>query len=343
MLHFNGFGDWIEIFRGGKQADSEGREHDGDALIERAVTGFNAAEHEPPIVIGHPKDNAPAYGWVEGLRSSVKDGVKVLLMKAREVVPEFEDMVRRGLFKKRSASFYPDGRLRHVGFLGAAPPAVKGLADLKFEAGEEVISFIGGLSHHYQKADQGGEKMDKFKEFLEFLAFWKKAEKDGLIPGAEASAAGAGAQGAQYTEADLAARIEAAKKEAADKAKAEAQAEFAEAQKKNRIEARKAEIAGWINQGVKDGKILPAWKDGGIVAFMEGLEAEETIQFAEGVAAKMTPVEWFKGFLGQFSASPLFKEFATKGAVGAQFAEAKAQADLGKRIADKVNPKSSDE
>ena len=35
-------------------------------------------------------------------------------------------------YEKRSASFYPDGRLRHVGFLGAAPPAVKGLAGIAF-------------------------------------------------------------------------------------------------------------------------------------------------------------------------------------------------------------------
>ncbi|MDP1995112.1 MAG: hypothetical protein Q8K40_07690, partial [Ignavibacteria bacterium] len=34
--------------------------------------------------------------------------------------------------KKRSVSLNPDNSLRHVGFLGAALPAVKGLADLQF-------------------------------------------------------------------------------------------------------------------------------------------------------------------------------------------------------------------
>lgn len=123
---------WIEIFRGGPQVDSAGRTHDGDNLINQALARFNTAEHEPPVVIGHPADNAPAYGWVQALRKTIKDGSAVLEAKLGQVVPEFADLVLRGMFKKRSAAFYPDGTLRHVGFLGAAPPAVKGLADIGF-------------------------------------------------------------------------------------------------------------------------------------------------------------------------------------------------------------------
>lgn len=141
MAKFTGFGKWIEIFKGGTQVDSKGREHDGDALIDKAVSTFNAADHEPPAVVGHPKDNAPAFAWVEGVKKVARDGKNVLLAKFRDVVPEFEEAVKQGLYKKRSASFYPDGRLKHVGFLGAAPPAVKGLENIKFEAGEEAITF----------------------------------------------------------------------------------------------------------------------------------------------------------------------------------------------------------
>jgi hypothetical protein len=51
-------------------------------------------------------------------------------------------MVKRGLFKKRSISLYPDLTLRHIGFLGAMPPAIKGLADIKFrERGQTTVSF----------------------------------------------------------------------------------------------------------------------------------------------------------------------------------------------------------
>ena len=133
---------WIPIFKGGRQKDSRGREHDGDALIEKAVKTFNVKEHEPPLVLGHPETNAPAYGWVRGLRRKVRDGVAILEAKVKQVAPEFKAWVNSGAFKKRSASFYQDGRLRHVGFLGAAPPAVKGLPDVSFSgSGEEVINF----------------------------------------------------------------------------------------------------------------------------------------------------------------------------------------------------------
>lgn len=135
---FKGFDDWIPIFAGGKQRDSMGREHDGNALIDKAVANFNATKHEPPAVIGHPADNAPAFGWVEGLK---KEG-RLLLAKFKQVQPDFADMIKQGLFKKRSAAFYPDGSLRHVGFLGAAPPAIKGLPDVAFsEKGSAVFEF----------------------------------------------------------------------------------------------------------------------------------------------------------------------------------------------------------
>jgi hypothetical protein len=141
MMNFKGFDEWIEIFKGGSQVDSKGREHDGDKIIDKAVETFNPKKHEPPLVVGHPKDNGPAYGWVEGLKSSFKDGVKVLMVKCKQVMPEFEEMVKRGFFKKRSACFYSDGRLRHVGFLGAMPPAVKGLQDMGFNSGDDVVAF----------------------------------------------------------------------------------------------------------------------------------------------------------------------------------------------------------
>ena len=69
-----------------------------------------------------------------------------LLAKFAQVDPAFERMVGEGKFKKRSASFYrrPDGlSLRHVGFLGAQPPDVKGLADVKFEDGAaaSIVAF----------------------------------------------------------------------------------------------------------------------------------------------------------------------------------------------------------
>ncbi len=131
-MNFAGFDGWVPIFRGGRQTDGNGRTWNGDDLIEKALSSFNTSIHEPPIVVGHPRHDAPAFGWIEGLK---KEG-DLLMAKFRDVVPEFTEAVKKGLYKKRSAAFYPDGRLRHVGFLGGTPPAVKGLPDVAFGEGE---------------------------------------------------------------------------------------------------------------------------------------------------------------------------------------------------------------
>lgn len=161
MSEFKGFDDWIPIFQGGRQVDSNGVGHDGDTLIDTAVSTFNAARHEPPVVVGHPKENGPAFGWVEGLK---RQG-DTLLAKFKQVEPAFADMVKRGLFKKRSAAFYPDGSLRHVGFLGAAPPAVKGLPDVAFaDADAMTFEFV-------DEAERWGWKniSDAFRRLREWL------------------------------------------------------------------------------------------------------------------------------------------------------------------------------
>ena len=176
MYEFKGFDDWVPIFRGGKQTDSQGRNHDGDVLIDQAVATFNASKHEPPACIGHPVDNAPAWGWVEGLRKDAHKSGALLMAKFKQVQPEFAGMVKEGLFKKRSAAFYPDGRLRHVAFLGAAPPAVKGLSDIGFTGAPgpvfefadyetvwawETVSRMFGKMRDYLIEKEGVERADQ--------------------------------------------------------------------------------------------------------------------------------------------------------------------------------------
>ena len=118
---------WIETFKTGTHTDSHGQTKiitiaDLDHMIEKYDPIINGA----PLVIGRPRSNAPAYGWVEALKRIGE----TLYFKARQVIPEFAEMVKSGLFKKRSVSLYPDGTLKHIGFLGAMPPALQGLKDI---------------------------------------------------------------------------------------------------------------------------------------------------------------------------------------------------------------------
>jgi len=126
---------WFEIFKSGTHTDSTGKVHSyTDQDLDTIATNYNPQHDEAPLVIGHPKSNEPAYGWV----GEVKRFGNSLFAKAKSIVPEFEQSIKDGLFPKRSIALNPDMTLRHVGFLGAVPPAVKGMQDLAFEANAET-------------------------------------------------------------------------------------------------------------------------------------------------------------------------------------------------------------
>ncbi len=127
---------WIAVFKTGRHTDSKGsvREWtDGD--LDNIAAKYDPKTHEAPVVIGHPKDNAPAYGWVESLKRTGD----TLWAEIKPTVAEFAGWLKAGLFKKRSISLYPDMSLRHIGFLGAQPPAVKGLPDFAFNDPEAAV------------------------------------------------------------------------------------------------------------------------------------------------------------------------------------------------------------
>lgn len=139
----------IEIFRAGTRQDANGNTITITADdLKTIAANYSTQYHEAPIVIGHPKHDNPAYGWIKGL---VAEG-EVLKAEPQQVDSEFAELVREGKFKKISAAFYlpnsannpkPDGfYLRHVGFLGAMPPAVKGLKDPMFaDSDTEFVEF----------------------------------------------------------------------------------------------------------------------------------------------------------------------------------------------------------
>ncbi len=328
MSKFKGFDDWVEIFKGGKQVDSSGREHDGDAMIDKAVSSFNAGEHEPPLVIGHPKDNSPSFGWANELKTEMKNGTKVLLASFKDVVPEFEELVRTGRYKKRSAAFYPDGRLRHVGFLGAVPPAVKGLADLNFKDEEqEPVSFefydhklgilgrvLSGLREMIIE-DKGIETADRIIPNWDIDSLKEEASREEEETSAvyheqeptKTEVEMKDVEGKQFSEADVKAAEDAAAAKAKEEGKQEAAREYAEAENKRLIVEFKER--NWPKGG--KGKLPPALLDAGVMEFMAQIDGSEAIEFAEG-DDKKTPLAWFMEFLEGLKTSAVFTEVATR-------------------------------
>ncbi|MBM96502.1 MAG: peptidase [Oceanospirillaceae bacterium] len=120
----------------------------GEADLQASAAAYDPTKHEAPLVIGHPKHNAPAYGWVQSVQFA-DDGLTAI---PHQINPDFAELHESGAFKKVSASFYhPDAKsnpvpgvfyLRHVGFLGAQAPAIKGLRNPEFSEGETTEDFI---------------------------------------------------------------------------------------------------------------------------------------------------------------------------------------------------------
>ena len=129
---------WDKVFTTGKHTDSAGNVKQWTtADLDHMATSFNPKFHEPPVTIGHPSNNAPAFGWVAGIKRVGND----LYLSYRDVEPQFKEWVAQGLYKKKSIAVYPDGSLRHIGYLGAMPPAIKGLPNFKFQADQEFSTF----------------------------------------------------------------------------------------------------------------------------------------------------------------------------------------------------------
>jgi hypothetical protein len=280
---------WIDLFRAGDHGD-KGRFTEQD--VQQIVDNYDPAKHEAPAVIGHPKTDGPAYGWWSQLRR-----VGGLLQgQMRDVQPSFEEAVQSGLFKKRSVSLYKgaDGySLRHVGFLGAQPPEIKGLADIKFEQEDQQaieIEFSEETGMPEPTQEQQKTIMDSIRLFFE--------EKFGK-PSAPASAT--------FSEADVRriAGEAAAAATAPLQAKLDAQNQtFSETQ----TAAEKVAAAGRAQAAIAQIKAKRAWvpafdKLGLTELFSELATRTVTIEFGEGAAkVTKTPLELFTNFMEQLSA-----------------------------------------
>lgn len=129
---------WLEIARPGVFKDSGGREHvfTAQRLADMAA-GYDPAQGEAPLVIGHPQTDGPAHGWIKSLKTQ---GGR-LLANVAGLTDEIKEAVNNKRYRYLSMSLGPDGRLRHVGLLGAARPAISGLAPVEFAAGGLTINF----------------------------------------------------------------------------------------------------------------------------------------------------------------------------------------------------------
>lgn len=267
-------GRWMEVFRAG---DYGGKGSYTPADLDEMVANYDPAKHEAPLVIGHPEHDAPAWGWVE----SLKRIGNVLMAKPRQVSRQFEDLVQSGAFKKRSISFYRNPlSLRHVGFLGAMPPEVKGLADVTFREGQ------------FDTFDFNEEEEMEFSEMKKSLVEALKEFFGGDKP-------------KNFSDADAQKLVEAATKPLQDKLK-QMETQFAETEKKASATAAAAAAANTVSlaekaiAALKDAKKwIPAFDKMGVAQiFAELAKSDVKVEFGEGDKKTQKPVfEVFSDFL----------------------------------------------
>jgi len=150
----------FEIFKTGTHISDKGVEKDYSLDdLNFIAQSYKPEEDEAPIVIGHPSDNEPAFGWISSLSVS-EDGKLIADAPDEKLHPDFLNALQVGSYKKRSISLTPEGTLRHVGFLGAAKPAVKGLADIQFSSPASVVYEFDSDIKVVEKIDEP-EKPDK--------------------------------------------------------------------------------------------------------------------------------------------------------------------------------------
>jgi hypothetical protein len=263
----------INIFRPGRFTAVDGTNVEfTEADLQAAADGYDAAGDPAPLVVGHPKLDAPAYGWVKGL--SYEAGK--LVADVDQLEPAFAEAVRAGRYKKVSASFYPPTHpanprpgaysLKHVGFLGGAAPAVKGL----------------GIVHFAEAAEQGLVTVETTQET-------QMPDTDQTTDFAEREAA-------------IAAREAAADKKMAD---ADAKEKSAEATIRSSLHASNLAFA---EQQIAAGKLAPAGK-ALVVGVMDALEATATADFGEG-NGQLTPAAAFRKLFENAGAIVAFGEAA---------------------------------
>ncbi|MDH5478645.1 MAG: hypothetical protein OEY50_09960 [Nitrospinota bacterium] len=283
----------VEIFRAGRHTAQNGAEVEITmADLAAAAKAYDPARSEAPVVVGHPSTQAPAYGWVKKL---VAKGA-ALWAEMTQLDAEFAELVRAGRYKKVSASFYsplsPDNPnpgkwyLRHVGFLGAQPPAIKGLQPVSFaSAGQGVMEFI---------PSDAASWLDQMRSLL----------KDSPAPyGRRTTAVEPRADSDQPPLHE--------RQPVALSGKRETQPEDPGAQFQRRLAL--AESGAFVDGLVREGKILPRHRSF-ITAFLAALFGQGVVEFAEGGAMVARPMaDEFRAYLRSL---PPIVDFAERSVAG---------------------------
>jgi len=328
---------WLEVIKSG--------EYPGKIPVTRALLEHNAehlnrlARDESfsgvPYVLGHPDTNHPAYGWASEFKvsSNGESGNECgwSLFVRGKVHEALRKAIDAGFYKNISVAFNKATMLlRHIGFLGAVPPAVDGMQPIKFTPGEELETYKSEFAAQDGDQKQKGHAMGGFNFNYETDAWEYRNAKGEVVDAPEgvsapafkpeapkpAQAAGTGDKDFSAGLADLEKTVATLK---ADKEKLAADVEAERERRK--FDAAKA----FVDTLVKDEKLTPA-QAGGMAEFMAALPDDAEMSFADAEAkeVKTSPQAYFQALVSSFEshklgAGPLVR---SNGATSGSFASA---------------------
>lgn len=151
------------------------------------ASAYDRDKHSAPLVLGHPHDDQPSYGSVRGV---IAEGPSLFCVA--DVGDSLIGLMRAGKYKKVSSSFFGPGSatnpeprayyLKHVGFLGAATPAVTGMQPIAF-----AVSPTFGETHSFDFAAPGNPHVEDARMQLHRAALELHHSSPGLTYSAAAN------------------------------------------------------------------------------------------------------------------------------------------------------------
>ncbi len=293
---------WQQVFKTGTHTDSSGNtrtwtREDLDKIV--SLYAERGGEDRAPAVIGHPRSDSPAYGWAMELK---RDG-DLLFAKIKPTVKEFVGWVNKKMYNKISIALRPDLSLRHIGFLGAAAPAVKGLKAPEFAEGEFMEMEID-MSEIQNKEGSEMDELEKLKAELKR----KEAEFEELKKEKKALEEKGAGRDSKFKELET-------KFAASEEERAQAKKEL----RRLSLNGKKMEFEQFLNREVawaslNDDQKKTAFK---ILEFLRGEEFAESGEDSEGE-------KLFKEFLKSLPERVKSGEFATQQRAAGNAAEGKA-------------------
>ncbi|MCQ8182220.1 hypothetical protein NP603_13945 [Methylomonas sp. SURF-1] len=297
----------IHIFKAGKHTAMSGATLAfSESDLQATARAYDPALHEAPLVVGHPQHDAPAYGWVKSL-AYAESGLHA---DPDQVDAQFAELVDAGRYKKISAAFYPPESpsnpvpgvyyLRHVGFLGAQPPAIKGLKQAEFADADDCVTIefseyddltVAGLFRGLREwliGKFGADEADNVVPQYAVQQLEQSAQQEIMEDATEGEASPQPAF-SESTHGDVMSdqdKARLAELEAENTRLKQQQADFAEQQRKDKVAADHAANLSFAEGLIREGRLLPAQKDLVVstLDFMAG--QEQVVEFGEGAAKK---------------------------------------------------------